>query len=146
MTTPLPSGLSPGRTLVAYAVALLIFLAIDMVWLGAVAKDFYRERIGHLIGPGVNWGAALLFYLVFVAGVVVFVVRPALEAGNPLRALTRGALFGFVAYATYDLTNQATMRDWPMLVTVVDLAWGTVLTAVVAYLTWQVSTRILSVS
>jgi uncharacterized membrane protein len=136
---------SPGvaRTLLVYVVALVIFLAIDMVWLGVIAQDFYRERIGHLLGPGVNWGAAVLFYLVFVAGVVVFVVRPALEAGNPLRALTRGALFGFVAYATYDLTNHATMRDWPAIVTVVDLAWGTVLTAAVAYLTWQVSARVL---
>jgi uncharacterized membrane protein len=77
--------------------------------------------------------------------VVFFVIRPALESRDATRALTHGALFGFIAYATYDLTNHATMRGWPAIVTVVDLAWGTVLTAAVAYLTWQVSTRILSV-
>lgn len=132
-----------GRTLAVFGVALLIFLALDLLWLGVVAKNLYRQQLGHLLGPDVNWPAAVLFYLVFIAGVVFFVVRPALESGDATRALTHGALFGFVAYATYDLTNHATMRDWPPLVTVVDLAWGSVLTAAVAYLTWQVSTRVL---
>jgi len=132
-----------GRALAVCAVALLIFLALDLVWLGVVAKNFYRHQMGHLLSAEVNWVAAVLFYLVFIAGVVFFVVKPALESGNPVRALTHGAIFGFIAYATYDLTNQATMRDWPTLVTVVDLAWGAVLTGTVAYLTWQVSVRIL---
>ena len=132
-----------GRALGVFAVALLIFLLLDLVWLGVVAKNLYRQQLGHLLSPNVNWPAAVLFYLVFIAGVVFFVIRPALESGNATRALTHGALFGFIAYATYDLTNHATMRDWPALVTVVDLAWGAVLTAAVAYLTWQVSTRVL---
>lgn len=143
MTAESPFDLGPGRALVVWTVALLIFLALDLVWLGVVAKNLYRQQLGHLLSQDVNWPAAVLFYLVFIAGVVFFVVRPALESGDGMRALTHGALFGFVAYATYDLTNQATMRDWPPLVTVVDLAWGTVLTAAVAYLTWQVSTRVL---
>ena len=108
-----------------------------------VAKNFYRQHIGHLMSPDVNWGAAVLFYAVYIAGIVFFAIKPALEAGSAARALAYGAVLGFVAYATYDLTNQATMSDWPVLVTVVDLAWGTVLTATVAYLSYQASSRIL---
>jgi uncharacterized membrane protein len=132
-----------GRAAGTYVVTLLIFFAIDLVWLGVVAKDFYRQHIGHLMSADVNWGAALLFYAVYIAGIVFFAIKPAFEAGSAARALASGALFGFVAYATYDLTNQATMRDWPALVTVIDLAWGTVLTATVAFLSYQVSSRLL---
>jgi uncharacterized membrane protein len=131
------------RALSIYAVTLPIFFAIDLVWLGVVAKNFYRQHLGHLLSPQVNWTAAILFYLVFIAGIVFFAVRPALEVNSPLRALTYGALFGFLTYATYDLTNQATLRDWPVLVTVVDLAWGAVLSASVAYLSYQVTVRAL---
>ena len=143
MTAETSFNFSLGRALGVYTVALLIFFAIDLVWLGVVAKNFYRQHIGHLLSTQVNWGAAVLFYLVFIAGIVFFAIKPALEAGSATRALTYGALLGFVAYATYDLTNQATMRDWPLLVTVVDLAWGSILAATVAYLTYQVSIRIL---
>ena len=131
------------RTAIVYAVTLPIFFAIDLVWLGVVAKNFYGPRIGHLLSAQVNWTAAILFYLVFITGIVFFAVRPALEVHSAVRALTHGALFGFVAYATYDLTNQATMRDWPAIVTVVDLVWGSVLSGSVAYLSYQVSSRIL---
>jgi uncharacterized membrane protein len=130
------------RTLLVYAVTLPIFFAIDLVWLGVVAKGFYRQHLGHLLSDQVNWGAAILFYLVFIAGIVLFAVKPALEAQNAMRALAYGALFGFFTYATYDLTNQATMRDWPVLVTVVDLAWGAVLSGSVAYLSYHVSSRL----
>jgi uncharacterized membrane protein len=131
------------RFLLVYAVTLPIFFAIDLVWLGIVASNFYKHHIGHLLSAQVNWGAAILFYLVFIAGVVIFAVKPALEAQNAMRAVAYGALFGCVSYATYDLTNQATMRDWPVLVTIVDLAWGTVLSATVAYASYQVSIRLL---
>ena len=142
--TPEPSSsFGPARALGAYAVTLLIFFAVDLVWLSVVAKNFYRQHIGHLLGAEVNWTAAVLFYLVYIAGIVVFAVKPALDAASAVRALTSGALLGFIAYATYDLTNQATMRDWPLIVTVIDLAWGTVLTATVAFLSYQVSHRIL---
>jgi uncharacterized membrane protein len=126
-----------------YAVTLGIFFAIDLVWLSVVAKDFYRRHIGHLLASDVNWTAAVLFYLLFIGGLVFFAVKPALEAGSATRALAYGALFGLLTYATYDLTNQATMRDWPVLVTVVDLVWGTVLSAAVAFLSFQVSSRLL---
>ena len=143
MSAALSSSFTLGRAMGTYAITLLIFFAIDLVWLGVVAKNFYRQHIGHLMSPDVNWGAAVLFYAVYIGGIVLFAIKPAIEAGNASRALVYGAAFGFIAYATYDLTNQATMRDWPVLVTVVDLAWGTVLTATVAYLAYQVSSRVL---
>ena len=126
-----------------YAITLLIFFAIDLVWLGVVARNFYRQHIGHLMSADVNWPAALLFYAVYIGGIVFFAIKPALEAGSAARALAHGAAFGFIAYATYDLTNQATMKNWPVLVTVIDLAWGTVLTGTVAFLSYQVSSRVL---
>ncbi len=126
-----------------YFITLLIFFAIDLVWLGVVAKNFYRQHIGHLMSADVSWPPALLFYAVYIAGIVFFAIKPAFEAGSASRALAYGAFFGFIAYATYDLTNQATMRNWPVLVTVIDLAWGTILTATVAFLSYQVSSRIL---
>jgi uncharacterized membrane protein len=131
------------RSLLVYAITLPIFFGIDLVWLSVVARNFYRQHLGHLLSAQVNWGAAILFYLLFIAGIVFFAVRPALEAGGATRALLNGALFGLCAYATYDLTNQATMKDWPLIVTVVDLAWGVVLTAAVACLSYQVSARLL---
>jgi uncharacterized membrane protein len=113
--------------LILYLVTLAVFLAIDLVWLGLVARGFYRRHLGYLMSPKVNWAAALLFYLLFIAGLLVFAVRPAIAAGAPLQALWLGALLGLVCYATYDLTNLATVRDWPLIVTAVDLVWGTVL-------------------
>jgi uncharacterized membrane protein len=110
-----------------YALTLAIFFIIDMVWLGVVAKGFYRKHLGAMLSPKVNWAAAILFYLVFIVGLLVFVIGPALTAGTPLRAFLFGALFGLISYATYDLSNLATLKDWPMIVTVVDLVWGSVL-------------------
>ena len=143
MPAEFTSSLSFGRAIGTYAVTLVIFFAIDLVWLGVVAKNFYRQHIGHLMSPEVNWGAAVLFYLIYIGGIVFFAIKPAIEVGSAARALAYGAAFGFIAYATYDLTNQATMKNWPVLVTVIDLAWGTVLTATVAYLSYQVSSRVL---
>ena len=120
-----------------YLIALPVFFAIDMVWLGLIAKGFYRRQIGFLMREGVNWPAAVIFYLLFILGLVVFVVAPAVDDGSWLRALLYGALFGLIAYATYDLTNLATLRDWPLPVTLVDLAWGAVLGgSVCAATTW----------
>ena len=116
-----------------YGITLAVFFLIDMVWLGAVAKGFYRKHLGAMLSPKVNWAAAILFYLVFIAGLLVFVIRPALAAGAPVRALALGALFGLISYATYDLSNLATLKDWPVIVTVVDLVWGTTLGGVVSW-------------
>lgn len=125
-----------------YAIALPVFFAIDLVWLGLVAKDFYREQIGYLMRSDVNWAAAILFYLIFIVGLVFFVIAPAVEKGSWTYAVLAGALFGLVCYATYDLTNLATTKDWPLLVTIVDLAWGAVLAASVSTATYFIASKI----
>jgi uncharacterized membrane protein len=107
-----------------------------------VANTFYPRQLGHLLGGQVQWIPAVLFYLLFIAGIVFFAVKPAVEAGRARRALVNGAVLGLVAYATYDLTNQATMRDWPLIVPLVDLMWGTVLTGTVSVVSYLVSRRV----
>ncbi|MCI0479801.1 DUF2177 family protein [Candidatus Uhrbacteria bacterium] len=125
-----------------YAIALPVFIALDMVWLGFVAKNFYREQIGALMKPDVNWAAAIVFYLLFTAGLVTFVVSPAVERGSWTHALLFGALFGLVCYATYDLTNLAVAKDWPVLVTIVDLVWGAFLAASVSVVAFLIARRL----
>jgi uncharacterized membrane protein len=115
-----------------YFATLLAFFAIDMVWLGLVARSFYYEQLGFLLNPNTNWVAAMIFYLLFILGILVFVVLPGLEKNSLKDTIQRAALFGLVTYATYDLTNLATVKDWPLLITIVDLAWGTVLTIAVS--------------
>lgn len=122
-----------------YLATVPVFFAIDMLWLGFFAKDFYRAQIGFLLRTEFNWVAAILFYLIFIGGVLFFAVAPALESGEWKKALLYGALFGFMTYATYDLTNLATVRDWPMTVTLVDLMWGTTLSALVACASYQIA-------
>ena len=125
-----------------YLIALPVFFTIDMVWLGLVAKDFYRAQIGALMKPDVNWVAAIIFYLIFIAGLVVFVIAPSMEKGSWMHALLFGALFGLVCYATYDLTNLAVTKDWPLLVTLVDLAWGATLATSVSAITYLIATKL----
>lgn len=115
------------QMLLVYLIALAVFFLIDMIWLGIVAKGFYRRHLGPMLSPKVNWTAAILFYLLFIVGLLVFVIKPALASGRPVQALFFGALLGLISYATYDLTNLATLKDWPLVVTVVDLVWGAVL-------------------
>lgn len=120
-----------------YLAAVVAFLAIDMVWLTVVARGFYRRKLGFLLADQPNWWAAGGFYLLFLAGLLVFAVVPGLQAGSLRRAVLLGGFFGLVTYATYDLTNHATVKNWPWIVTVVDMTWGTVLAAsvsAVAYL------------
>jgi uncharacterized membrane protein len=122
-----------------YAIALPVFFAIDMVWLGLVAVDFYMDQIGGLMRTDINWVAAIIFYLIFIGGLVVFVIKPAVAKGSWKHTVVYGSLFGFITYATYDLTNLATLKDWPLLVTVVDLAWGAVLAASVSFVTFKIA-------
>jgi len=117
-----------------YLCTLVAFFAIDMVWLGLVARGFYQDHLGFLLRPSPNWPAAIIFYLLFVLGILVFVVIPSLQSGSTKKVLLLGALFGLITYATYDLTNLATVKDWPWIVTVVDLVWGGVLATSVGYL------------
>ena len=114
-----------------YFITLIAFLAIDSLWLGLVAPSFYQAQIGYIMAESLNLLAAGLFYLLFIFGMVVFIVEPGVREGTLMQAVARGALFGLVTYATYDLTNLATLEGWPILVTIVDLAWGTFLSAAV---------------
>lgn len=108
-----------------YGITFVIFLILDSVWLGIISPGLYQQQIGHLLAAQVNWAAAVLFYLLFIAGLTVFAVKPSLQQDSWKSALRTGAFFGLVCYATYDLTNQATMREWPVMITVIDLLWGT---------------------
>ena len=125
-----------------YLIALPVFLGIDMVWLIFVAKNFYAQQIGFLMKTEINWSAAIIFYLLFVVGLIVFVIAPALEKNSWSHALIYGALFGLVAYATYDLTNLATMKNWPVIITIVDLAWGMTVAASVSIVTYLIAAKI----
>ena len=120
-----------------YFFTLIAFFAIDMVWLGVVARTFYRKYLGFLMAPSPNWIAAIIFYLLFIVGILVFVVLPGLEDNSLKTTLLRAALFGLITYATYDLTNLATVKDWPMLITIVDMAWGTALSVVVSFISFM---------
>ena len=125
-----------------YLIALPTFLVIDLIWLGVVARSFYQNQMGHLMRADVNWAASIVFYLVFVFGVVVLVVAPALERQSLVRALLLGGLLGLVTYSAYDLTNLAVMKGFPTVVAVVDVAWGAVLCASVSTITFWVAGRI----
>ena len=125
-----------------YLLTVPVFFLIDMIWLGFVARNFYKEQLHSLLSPQVNWTAALLFYFIYIAGILFFAVRPGLEAGSLARACLSGALFGFFTYATYDLTNLATLRDWPVLVSVVDIGWGTLLCTLVSGAAYLIGARL----
>ncbi len=115
-----------------YGLMAAAFFAIDLVWLGVVARDFYRNNIGHLMADSPLWPAAFAFYAIYLAGIMVFAVLPGLEAQSLSRTVALGAFLGFFAYATFDLTSMAVLKDFPLNVVLVDLAWGTILTGSVA--------------
>jgi uncharacterized membrane protein len=115
-----------------YLISFGAFLAVDAVWLTVMGGRFYKAQLGDMMRDQPNLAIALLFYLFYVAGVIVLAVMPGFDAGSVAKAALYGALLGFVAYGTYDITNLSTLRDWPAIVAVVDIVWGTSLTAVVA--------------
>lgn len=120
----------------SYLVTFIVFMSIDLIWLGVVAKNLYSRELGYIMSPKPNWLAAIIFYLLFVGGIVFFVLNPALAKESWKYALFVGMLFGFITYSTYDLTNLATLKDWPILITFVDLAWGTTLGGITAVLSY----------
>jgi uncharacterized membrane protein len=115
-----------------YLLSVPVFFLIDIVWLGWLGREFYKRQIGFILSDKVNWAAAITFYLIYIAGILIFAVLPALDKNQPARAILYGALFGFFTYATYDLTNMATIRGWPLAMVVVDILWGTLLCTLVA--------------
>jgi len=121
-----------------YGITFVVFLILDSIWLAIISPGLYQYQIGHLLATQVNWAAAVFFYLLFIAGLVFFAVKPSLQQDSWKSALRTGAFFGLVCYATYDLTNQATMREWPLMITVIDLLWGTFIcgmTTTISYFT-----------
>ena len=131
-----------GGFLKLYSVAVVVFFIIDLTWLGVVARSFYQAQMGHLMRPSVNWAAAVVFYLIFVLGIVVLSVLPAVERQSLTHAILLGGLLGLVTYAAYDLTNLATLEGFPLKVALVDMVWGTVLCATVSAITFLASTRL----
>lgn len=127
------------NVIITYGIATVAFFAIDMVWLGLIAKNFYRNKLSHLMSDEVVWPAAIIFYLLYIAGIVYFAINPALKAGNWHLALLNGGLLGGLCYATYDLTNMATLTKWPWEIVVVDILWGIFLTATVSVVTYFAS-------
>ena len=120
------------KIIISYLLTTLVFFAIDMVWLGFVAKNIYQKYLGALLSETVNWAAAIIFYLIFIVGIFIFVISPAVEKQSVVRAIVLGAIFGFISYATYDLTNFATLKGFPLNIVFIDLAWGATLTAMVS--------------
>lgn len=129
---------------IAYLSTLVTFVAVDMVWLGTMAPRFYRPTLGDIALAGVNFPAAVLFYAIYPVGLLIFAINPALKSGSLSTAAIYGALFGFFTYATYDLTNQATLRNWTTQLTLVDVAWGTTLGALASVMTFLLVRKVFS--
>ena len=121
-----------------FLVACVVFLVIDIVWLAGISPRLYKAQIGHLMADKVNYPAAAVFYVIFIAALVFFVISPAIDQKSVWRAVWTGAFFGLAMYATYDLTNQATLKDWPVAITLIDLAWGTFITAATSGITARI--------
>ena len=121
-----------------YFISLVVFLLIDMIWLIFISRSLYSKHLGYIMAPKVNFLAAFIFYMIFILGLMVFVINPALITESWKSALFLGMLFGIVTYATYDLTNLATVKDWPMIITVVDLIWGTVVSGITAFISYTI--------
>ncbi len=119
-----------------YALTVPVFFIIDLIWLGVIAKGFYQKNLSFILSPQVNWSAAILFYFLYIAGILIFAVVPAVARDSWQHAMLYGALFGFFTYMTYELTNLALLKDWPLNIVVVDIIWGVVLCTSVATLSF----------
>jgi uncharacterized membrane protein len=131
-----------SRILLTYAVSIPVFFTVDMIWLGVIARGFYRNALEPLLAPNVNWIAAIIFYMLFLVGILVFALLPGMERRSLVYTVAMAALFGFISYATYDLTNLATLRDWPLMLSIVDMIWGSFLSASTATITYLIMSRI----
>ncbi len=119
-----------------FLITMLSFFLIDMLWLGLIAQSFYKRHLGFIMAESPNWSAAIIFYIIFVIGMLVFVVLPGLKKGSLKSTLVHAAFFGVLTYSTYDLTNLATLENWPVVVTIVDIIWGGVLTTLVCFVSF----------
>jgi uncharacterized membrane protein len=125
-----------------YGIATGIFFAIDMLWLGVFAKNFYKEKLSFIFTGEIRWPAAVIFYLLYIGGILFFAVLPASREQSWAVAMINGAVLGGLWYATYDLTNMATIKQWPLIVVIVDILWGIVLTGGVSVCTYLIGTKI----
>ncbi|MDN6196204.1 MAG: DUF2177 family protein [Atopostipes suicloacalis] len=121
-----------------YLVTFVVFFIIDLLWLGLLAKDLYRRELGEFMAPKTNWPAAIIFYAIFIAGLIYYAINPALASGSWFEALKLGAIFGFITYLTYDMTNLATLENWPLKITVIDILWGTSLNSLTSLISFFV--------
>ncbi|KPK24990.1 MAG: hypothetical protein AMJ70_00050 [Dehalococcoidia bacterium SG8_51_3] len=119
--------MSVKEIVLTYVLMAVVFLALDLFWLGLIAKNFYQKHLGRFFSDKVNWTAAIIFYFLFVLGTMIFAVYPGVAQDSLMRAMIFGVLFGLFTYATYDLTNLATLKDWPVPIVIVDIIWGMVL-------------------
>ncbi len=124
-----------------YLITIPVFFAIDIIWLAVISKGFYKAQLGYLMAESVKWPVAVIFYFLYIAGLVLFSIMPTVEKQSLLKAVLTGASLGLVAYSTYDLTNYATIKDWPLIVVVVDMIWGTILSAGVSAITYMIAVR-----
>ncbi len=131
--------LETSKIIYTYLLTVPVFFAIDMVWLGVIAKNLYQKQIGHLLAPTVNWPAAIIFYLIYIYGIIFFAVLPGVEKDSLRTVMVNAALFGAMAYATYDLTNLATLKNWPTTIVFIDIIWGAVLTTLVATASYYIA-------
>ena len=129
-------------TILIFFIAFMIFFLIDILWLGLFAKKMYQSQIGFILAKKPNWYAAVVFYVLYIVFLLIFAVMPALDKGSLTDAMLYGALYGFITYATYDLTNLATLDKWPLKVTIVDMIWGTFLGFSVSTLTFLIGSLI----
>jgi uncharacterized membrane protein len=124
------------KLIATYFIALISFFALDMVWLGVISKNYYKQKLGFVLSPDPNWVAAIVFYLFFIAGIIFFAINPGIKEASWQTALINGALLGALCYATYDLTNMATIAKWPVEIVIIDIIWGMVLTGSVSVITY----------
>lgn len=123
--------MTPIKIIIGYVLTFAVFMIVDVIWLGFIAEGLYEDYLGGLLSSEVNWGAAVIFYLLYIAGISVFVIYPAVSKDSVRHALIMGAFFGLVTYGTYDLTNLATISNWPIEITIIDLCWGVTICSIV---------------
>lgn len=127
-----------GNYIKIYIMTFIIFIGVDLIWLGLLAKDFYRDQLADFLRAKYNMKAAILFYVVYIAGIIFFVLDRAIDLGSWQYALFGGMFYGLITYATYGLTNYSTIKNWPLKLSIVDIAWGTILGGLTSYISYLV--------
>lgn len=125
-----------------FFITFAVFMTIDLIWLGVVAKNLYNKYLGYIMTKNINWIAAVVFYMIFVGGLLMFVIYPALARDSIQYLILYGMAYGFITYATYDLTNLATLKDWPIEITIIDLIWGTTLSTLTSFFSYMIINKL----